>query len=247
MFQALTAFYLYSQFHKNLFSFLKRCQFKNLASDVSKNLPKDGKILEIGFGNGELLLALKEKGFKNVYGSDFTDDNFGHLKNKEIVLKASNIEETFPFDEKFDGIIMNNVIEHFLNPLKVLNSCKNNLAENGIIVLITPNSDALEFPIFKKYWAGFHAPRHLFIFNKKNIKTLGMKLGFSEISIKSATDPGQWSISVQNILQDKNLTKAKLTNGMAWYLIPLSMIFSPISILQNVAGNSTSMIVFLKR
>ena len=230
-----------------VFSLLKKLQFYNLAGKIIKSLNKKAKILEIGFGNGQLLLALKQKGFENLYGTDFTNKSFSSLNNLGIKLAVSNTEENFPFGEKFDAIIMNNVIEHFTNPIKVLKNCQSNLAKNGRIALITPNSNALEFSIFKRYWAGFHAPRHVFIFNDNNMKLLSKKLGFSSVGLEPMIDPGQWIISVQNILQSFNFTKTKLKNGMTWYCLPLSLYFTPIAALQNLIGRSTSMLCILKR
>jgi len=235
---------------KIFFSFLKNTQFKNQAKKITNYCRKnisDTKILEIGFGNGQLLLALKALGFKNLYGADFTDKMFSSLLENEISLKAANLEKEFPFDEKFDLIIMNNVIEHFVNPFQVLEKCKEHLNENGKIVLITPNTNALEFSIFKKYWAGFHAPRHIYLFNPENIKLTGEKLGFKNIIIEPGLDPGQWSISIQNIFQDNSFTRTKLQNGMAWYLLPLSLAVCPIAYFQNVIGKSTSIMCVLER
>ena len=231
---------------EDLFSSLKKLQFQNLADKVSKHFNKDSKILEVGFGNGQLLLTLKQSGYGYLYGSDFTDRMFSSLREKGIKLSCTDIEESFPFNDLFDVIILNNVIEHFLQPMQVLKKCKNNLTRSGKIILITPNSSAVEFKIFKKYWAGYHAPRHTFLFNSENIKLVSKKLGFSNIIIEETTDPGQWAISVQNVLQDFTLTKTKLKNGMAWYTLPLSMVFSPVAMLQNLTGRSTSMMCVLK-
>ena len=236
----------YLPIKNNLFSFLKRLQFYNLAKKISRYFPKDPKILEIGFGNGELLLALKQRGYENLYGIDFVDKNFLDLKSEGIKLAAGNVENEIPFSEKFDVIIMNNVIEHFLNPKKVLENNKKNLALDGKIILITPNSNALEFLLFKKYWAGFHAPRHTFIFSERNIRLLAEKLGFSRIITRSIIDPGQWSISIQNIFQDINITKANLKNGMAWYLVLVSIFCFPLTFLQNIVKKSTSIMCVLE-
>ena len=234
----------------SLFSVLKKLQFKTLAKKIlSKvnNNDKYIKILDIGFGNGELLLALKEKGYKNLYGTDFSNKNFERLKKKEINIELSDVEECLPFKEEFDAIIMNHVIEHFLDPVKVLKNCLERLKTNGKLILLTPNTNALEYSIFKKYWAGLHIPRHTFIFNDKNIKQLGETLGFRMIKICAVSDPGQWSISLQNVLQSFNFSKVNLKNGMAWYSVPLSAVFIPITLLQNIIGKSTSvMCIFSK-
>ena len=237
----------YLPVNEDLFSALKKIQFKNLASKITRYLlTKEAKILEIGFGNGQLLLGLKELGYKNLFGTDFTNRVFPSLMDKGIKLQVSNVEESFSFNEIFDVIIMNNVIEHFLDPVKVLVNCRNNLSKDGKVILITPNSSALEFSIFKNHWAGFHAPRHTFLFNTRNIKMLGDKLGYSKIEIEPMADPGQISISIQNIFQDLKFTSTKLKNGMSWYLTPLSLFCAPIAMLENILGRSTSMMCVLK-
>ncbi len=232
----------YLPINEDLFSTLKKIQFNNLASKITNQIDnRESKILEIGFGNGQLLLALKALGYKNLFGADFTNRVFPALTDKGIKLQVSNVEESFSFSENFDVIIMNNVVEHFLDPIKVLTNCKNNLSKDGKVILITPNSNALEFSVFKNYWAGFHAPRHTFLFNTRNIKMLGDKLGYSKIEVEPMTDPGQISISIQNIFQDLKITNTKLKNGMSWYLTPLSLLCAPIALLENVIGRSTSM------
>ena len=236
----------YLPVENNLFSKLKSVQFQKLAKKLSSATYQGSKILEIGFGNGQLLLALEELDYKNLYGTDFTDRVFSSLRSYGIKLEVSDVEEKIPFKEKFDLIIMNNVIEHFLSPDKVLANCRDALSETGKVVLITPNSSALEFLVFRKYWAGLHAPRHTFVFNPRNMRMLGDKLGYSKVLIEPVSDPGQLSISVQNILQDIKFTKTKLRNGMTWYLMLLSLFSAPFAIAQNFIGKSTSMLCVLE-
>lgn len=230
----------------SLFASLKKMWFKDLANKLTKDLNKDSLILEIGFGNGELLKALKKLGYENLYGLDFVQGNNSTLNMENIIVQYANAEGGIPFDKKFDLIIMNNVIEHFTDPFKVLKNCKAKLSDSGKVVLLTPNGNALEVSIFNKYWAGFHAPRHTFIFNSKNIKMTGEKLGFSQVKTEPITDPGQWSISIQNLFQNNKLTRTKLKNGMSWYLLPLSLAIAPIAVFQNAIGKSTSMMCTLK-
>ena len=227
----------------NLFSSIKKLQFKVLAKKILSqinNHNKDMQILDLGFGNGELLCALKDKGYKNLYGTDFSSKNVERLKNKGINVELSDVEKGLPFKQTFDLIIMNNVIEHFLDPVSVLENCSRKLKTSGKLILITPNTNALEYRFFGKYWAGLHIPRHTYLFNDKNIKQLGKTLGFNKIRIFPVSDTGQWSISFQNILQSSSFTKVNLKNGMAWYAIPLSAVFTPIAFLQNIIGKSTS-------
>lgn len=231
----------YLPVQNGFFSVLKNFQSQANASKIIRKKDKNLKILEIGFGNGSFLLALKQRGYKNLYGIDFESKTISSLKDQGINVQIANVEEEIPFDERFDLIIMNNVIEHFLDPIKVLRNCKAKLSSSGEIIFITPNTDALELLIFKKYWAGFHSPRHTFLFKRNSVKMLCKNLGLSLVKTQSVSDPAQWAISIQNVFQSIQFTRTRLKNGMAWYTLPLSLIIFPVVLLQNIIGKSTSL------
>jgi SAM-dependent methyltransferase len=231
---------------ETLLSKLKAIQFRSMAALVSRGFRKNGKLLEIGFGNGQLLMALKDLGYLNLFGSDMVNASFPKLEAQGITVRGGNIEEAFPFDQAFDGIIMNNVFEHLLTPLTVLKSCREHLEKGGRLVLITPNANALELSIFHKYWAGFHSPRHIYLFNDDNVALLKERGGFSQIGVEPVSDPGQWAISLQNLLQDHQRTRLPLKNGLAPYTVPLSLLFALPTVMQNFIKRSTSMLCSLQ-
>lgn len=232
----------------SLLSGLKNLQASMFAKNITRHLknPKEDRILDLGFGNGQLLLALSRLGCKNLNGADFSESpKHERLKQAGIRLAFSNIDKHFPFSEseKFDCIILNNVIEHFLDPVNVLKLCKTRLANGGKVILITPSSDALDFDIFKSAWAGFHAPRHTFIFNHKSMKELASRSGLKLDQTTAFNDPGQWAISCQSLMVSANITtKDQLKNGLAPYTVPLSLLFGPISIFQGFTKKSSAIL-----
>jgi SAM-dependent methyltransferase len=210
--------------------------------------PESDRILDLGFGNGQLLLALSRIGCKNLSGADFSESPHEKLRRAGIRLAFSNFDERFPFaeTEKFDCIILNNVIEHFLDPLKVLCLAKAHLIPGGRMILITPSSNALDLDIFKAAWAGFHAPRHTFIFNHRSMEEMAKKAGFENIRIEAFNDPGQWAISCQSLMVGASITsKNQLKNGLAFYTVPLSLAFAPISIVQGFTRKSSAILCVL--
>lgn len=221
---------------QNLFSFFKKIQENRLARRLSRVIGdnQSANILEIGCGGGSLLRALQRAGFKNLSGSDF---RAGLQQERGIRFVRRDIEAQFPYEERFDVIIMINVIEHLLDPIEALKKCRDHLSPDGKIMVMTPNADSLALSLFGRYWAGFHAPRHIFLFNQKSLKEIGKKIGLDQGLCHSSVDPGQWSISIQNILQDTALGKTKLQNGLAWYTNVLSLLLMPAAILQNLTPN----------
>lgn len=232
----------------SLLAGLKNLQASMFARNIIKHLknPTEQKILDLGFGNGQLLLALDKIGCKQLTGADFSESpQHERLRKAGVRLAFSNFDKQFPFDEieKFDCIILNNVIEHFLDPVRILSFCKARLADEGKIILITPSSDSLDFDIFKSAWAGFHAPRHTYIFNHRSMEELARRSGLKLSHIEAFSDPGQWAISCQSLMVAGNLTKkAQLKNGLAPYTVPLSLLFGPISIIQGCTKKSSAIL-----
>ena len=232
-----------------LFYFLKRAQTRWLARRLGRYIGGTGKkVLELGYGSGELLLALHWLGFRNLAGADFDDAGAAHLEDRGIRFRRANMEEGFPFSEQFDCVIMVNVIEHFLDPVGVLSRIRERLAPGGIVILITPNAAALELLLFGRFWSGFHAPRHIWLFSRDGFVRLGRSLGFALTTVRPAADPGQWAISIQNMFQATRVCRSRLSSGLAWYTVYLSVLAAPLAWLQNLwLGRSTTIFAVLRR
>jgi SAM-dependent methyltransferase len=237
----------YQVVESGLVSSLKKIQFERLVARLQKSISSDSSILEIGCGTGDLLAAFKEKGFTSLFGTDIAESSEIACKKRGITFVLGNAEVNFPFsDQKFDVILLNNVIEHLVHPLEFLRAAKEHLTPGGKVVFITPNSRAFDATIFKKYWAGLHSPRHCYIFNDQNVGRLPAATGFSDVQIEHLMDPGQWAISIQNKLQTFKVSRATLKSGLAWYTVPLSMMATPLAFAGQLLGRSTNILVVLK-
>ena len=78
-------------------------------------------------------------------------------------------------------ITMNHTIEHLVDPEKVIKKLKNKVRTDGIIDGQTPVTDSFEKKLFKKYWSGFHSPRHTVIFSKDGLKNLSLRLEWKKL------------------------------------------------------------------
>lgn len=106
---------------------------------------KGAKALELGCGDGLMTEALV-KYFKKVIAVD------GSLKFCQEVKKrvrAENLEvicslfEDLKLKEKFDTIIMAHILEHVVNPVKILKLAKSWLEDGGVILVDVPNANSL--------------------------------------------------------------------------------------------------------
>jgi 2-polyprenyl-3-methyl-5-hydroxy-6-metoxy-1,4-benzoquinol methylase len=124
---------------------------------IVRNLVKEGRILEIGCGDGELIVALIQDGYK-VKGIDVAKDCIERAKKKLSSILAENSVEhidilDYQTNDTFDCIVMDNVIEHIVPDTtdEVLKKCYNLLNIRGYLVLLTTHRFSCPHDISKLF------------------------------------------------------------------------------------------------
>lgn len=144
---------------------------------VIKSLPKKGKILEVGCGLGYFTYALAKHGY-DVVGVDVSKEAIDEatVKYGNYFLNKDFFELVVPDDEKYDAILMIELIEHVDNPEKYLLHAKSLLKDGGELIVTTPNRswyDGVEV-----LWASDLPPVHLSWFSERGMTLLSSKLGY---------------------------------------------------------------------
>ena len=110
--------------------------------------------LDIGGAYGTLALYCKNIFDCNVYITDFVDNYLSKslLKKYNITYAVNNIElDPFPWNVKFDVIILTEVLEHFnFHPIPTLKKIHSLLSDDGCVFLSTP--DSIEWGVTTKYY-----------------------------------------------------------------------------------------------
>ncbi len=108
-----------------------------LTEKLEKN--RNAKILDVGCASGELILLLKQKGYKNVYGVDISEKAIKQCVSKEIktAVKADGSKTKFNAGE-FDIVIASDVLEHFENDSAALLEWKRVLKPSGKLIVFVP-------------------------------------------------------------------------------------------------------------
>jgi len=102
-------------------------------------LPKNPVCLDIGSGNGELVLMLRNELGAKTYACDYVD---GIMRVPEQKVEVVDLDrEPLPYsDNKFDLITITEVVEHIRDFRKVLEEISRCLKPGGGVVITTPNT-----------------------------------------------------------------------------------------------------------
>ncbi|MBU1956137.1 methionine biosynthesis protein MetW [Patescibacteria group bacterium] len=108
------------------------------AKIISSWIPTGKKILDLGCGSGFIAAYLKINNNASVTGIDISKTAIIKARKKGINCMQMNLNEKIKLKEKYDYIILSEVIEHLMQPEKVLKQIRK-YAKKGIIITI-PNS-----------------------------------------------------------------------------------------------------------
>lgn len=168
-----------------------------------RGLGDDARILDVGCGDGFHLNLLKRYGNKKwkLEGIDLDKHAVEAARRSGLNVYLGSVEKMQMPVDSFDLVFIIQTIEHVENPAAILSSIFKLLKENGRLVIVTDNTDSLDFKIYKKrYWGGYHFPRHWNLFNKKSLSKLAFKTGFDVEDISTIVSPVNWVYSIHNSL-----------------------------------------------
>ncbi len=136
-----------------------------------------GKLLDIGSGTGHFLSELKKAGW-DAMGIEINEkarhySTFAH--GVEVI--DPGLISSLPAGS-FDCITMWHVLEHFQDPFKYASEISRLLKPDGICITALPNGGSFDASWYKKFWAAYDVPRHLWHFSPVTFKIFAEKTGF---------------------------------------------------------------------
>ncbi|MDA0824908.1 MAG: class I SAM-dependent methyltransferase [Proteobacteria bacterium] len=140
--------------------------------DETGNLPKNGKLLDVGCGNGAFLAGFSQVFDWQLDGLDLDDHFESRLQN---IRGFENLHtcELSNVPAKYDLISFMHSLEHFPDPLDALNQAATALSENGRILVQVPNAEMVAFD--------YLVADHLSHFSPETLRTL---VGRSDLQVE---------------------------------------------------------------
>lgn len=172
-----------------------------------------GRVLDIGAGFGQILYELREGKRTTVVGlepnaacSKIAREKFG------LELIPESIEQYFSHSqEKFDFVVMDQLFEHLMQPLPVLEQVRDRLTPEGAIYLSVPNSWNSQVSIDKYFEVA-----HTFGYTPYTMGRIAERCG---LKVARVSDALQGAIQVILVRRDSSypaVPAADLQAGADW-------------------------------
>lgn len=153
-------------------------RYGNLFAVLAPYMQPGNKILDVGCAMGGFLDFLGQQGFGGLSGVDTTKTYVDAARKKSKYTIKLGSAEALPFgDASFDAIVMEQVLEHLVNPIKAFREAKRTLKENGLLCIGVPDASRYaERRFFDFYWLLLR--EHIQHFDVEHLEYLGKNNGF---------------------------------------------------------------------
>lgn len=151
------------------------------------NMNEAKSFLDVGCGEGWVLNEFYKNGH-NVHGIDFSRHGIEKFHPELLNLfEQGNIykqlEKEICNDQKYNIMLLANVIEHVIDPVNLLKNIKKLMTQDSLLIIVAPNDFSPLHEhlvshrfITKKFWLSY--PDHLSYFNKESMANLLIDIGF---------------------------------------------------------------------
>lgn len=154
--------------------------FKDLFMDLRvRALPEDrtGRVLDIGCGRGDFLIACRRKGWEVAGVEQETAPIMELRESLGLEVSATSALSSLP-EASFDAVTMWHVFEHMAHPRETLRQAHRLLKPGGLLVIEVPNYGSWQARMAPREWFHLDVPRHLLHFERTTLDTMLKAEGF---------------------------------------------------------------------
>jgi len=137
------------------------------------------RLLEIGTGAGLFLKAAARAGWE-ASGLELSDEGVAFARDRlGLDVRQERAEQMSFAPGTFDVVVMFDVIEHLFDPRAVLNAIRRGLKPGGILVVMTPNFNALSRFVLGVDWAVLSPLEHTYYYTEATLAAMLKACGFA--------------------------------------------------------------------
>lgn len=173
-----------------------------------------GRLLDVGCGNGRFVEDMQTLGWK-AEGVEVDPRAACEARRRGLQVRNGKLTEIHFEDGCFDAVVINHVLEHVHDPVRLLEECHRILRPGGALRVFVPNAGGLGHRQFRRNWGGLDPPRHLYHFTVSALGELGERAGFRvRLRASSAVDRylyhASFALAAEGRARDSFLSVARL-------------------------------------
>ncbi|MFO7744158.1 MAG: class I SAM-dependent methyltransferase [Psychroflexus sp.] len=161
-----------------IYNLVRKRMFNTKYKLLRKGSQNLNSVLDFGCGTGEFVEFLKDKNIE-AEGVEPTSNAYQKTKEKNIEVYKDLKDVT----KSYDAITLFHVLEHVDNYDQTMKQLVSKLNSKGLLLIAVPNYKSHDANYYKEKWAAWDVPRHLWHFNRKNIKDLANRHNLELIKI----------------------------------------------------------------
>lgn len=144
-----------------LYQTIKKRSLKKKVRLITKHNSGKGTLLDIGAGTGDFLLTAQAAGW-DISGMEPNPKAIAQaaLKNMKLEESLSRFK-----GRTFDVVTLWHVLEHLPNLEEQISTIESLVRPGGTLLVAVPNYLSYDARFYKKYWAAYDVPRHLWHFS----------------------------------------------------------------------------------
>jgi SAM-dependent methyltransferase len=130
----------------------------------------------VGCFNGALLSYLGN-GWQR-FGVEPSHEAAGLARQRGVNVLATTLDELPAETGLFDATLAIDVVEHVVEPLPFFRAVRDRLAESGIFLILTGNTDALAWRLQGSMYWYCSLPEHVSFYNRRSLEWIAKQVGF---------------------------------------------------------------------
>jgi SAM-dependent methyltransferase len=148
-----------------------------------------GRLLDIGCNEGRSLKIFSANGFQ-AEGLEVNPKAADVAREAGFTVHTGLLEDLHAA-ARFDVAVLSNVLEHTLEPDRMLDEVHRVLRDGGEIWISCPNSHSWLRRAFRRNWINWHVPFHISHFSESSLRQLLGQSGYNNVDVRQIT-PALW-------------------------------------------------------
>jgi SAM-dependent methyltransferase len=204
-----------------------------------------GRLLDIGCNEGRGLTLYRRNGF-SPEGLELNSHAAAAARARGFVVHEVDLREFRP-TEPFDRAVLSNVLEHALDPRRMLADVHRILKPGGEVWISLPNSRSWLRRLFGRSWINWHVPFHITHFSADRLHRLLAESGFAVVAERQITPALWFAQSAIAWLFPGRTEKLRSTAAVASLMLLARGVFFPILWAGNRLGMGDCLVIKARR